>query len=103
MRSIEAPDRDPVRLEWKCSLKNLFDKYLETLGDESTHVSEEELLEFLKRIVYKLVVCAERLHFFKTGEVRARDDTMSVFEARVPDRVVFRTLDTGDLLNPFKE
>ena len=94
LRSFEAPNKNPVRLSWNCrGLLNLFDCYIQAQKssdiEQGHNITEAQLLEFLKRIVFKLVVCAERLHFFKTGEVRARDDTLSVFEARIPDRVVF--------------
>ena len=67
-------------------VKNLFDLYRERQPNQDK-VGRKELLEFLKRIIFKISICCERIEHFVNGRIRARNATLGVFDATIKDTV----------------
>ena len=44
-----------------------------------------QLLNFLRRIVFKLVICHERYYLFNYGIIKAREPNLDCFEAEIKD------------------
>lgn len=77
---------DYVIKDWtKPKLPNLFSLYLKQLTN--IEVGRPEYLEFLRRVVFKIAICCERIEHFVNGVIRARNATLVVFDATIKDSV----------------
>ena len=59
-------------------------------------MSKSEQLEFLKRIVFKIAICSERIEHFVFGRIRARNAMLGVFDASIKDKT------SDNVENPFE-
>ena len=55
--------------------------------DWHIYLSQENLFNFLRNIIMKLVVISERIHLFKTGEIRAREQNLDIDLTHIEDRL----------------
>ena len=44
-------------------------------------------MEYLRRIVFKIAICCERIEHFVNGVIRARNATLGVFDATIKDNI----------------
>ena len=42
-------------------------------------------MNFLRRVVFKLVICHERYQYFNYGDIKAREPNLDCFEAQIKD------------------
>ena len=42
-------------------------------------------MTFLKRLIFKLVICGERYHYFYSGEINAREINLECCQAAIKD------------------
>ena len=52
-------------------------------------------MDFLKRLVFKIIICCERIEYFISGTIRARNSTLGLVSAKIKDRT------SDSLENPF--
>ena len=66
---------------------NLFSQYKQNFTNQDNIGRRTEYLEFLRRIVFKIAICCERIEHFVNGRIRARNATLGVFDATIKDTV----------------
>lgn len=67
---------------------NLFDSYREKYGTgPSKNISEAQILEFLKRVVFKTIVILEHVNFMFEGKITARDAYLNEIKAEIQLKV----------------
>ena len=66
---------------------NLFEKYLNSnrSDDETPEQKTQKYLKYIRKLVFKAVVCLERISYRLDGKIQPRSTDLSIFKPRLRD------------------